>query len=166
MAASVPPDASEKLRKMRATVQLNQCANCLVFGWKQVEPESLQKCGRCKVLQYCSKECQVEHWALVHKAHCQKIAWARQSEESVGIFSQHPFPDPQVSVQSGSEETTEVLVDIIQKVLVRLKSTDPAVFLLIDQLPKLEDLMEMNRMWIWSDRKLFPAGEQWIKIGK
>ena len=153
MAVSVPPDTFEELREMRATVLSNKCANCLVCDWEQVKPESLQKCGRCKVLQYCSKDCQAEHWALVHKVHCQKMAWARQSDESVGIFSQHPFPDPEVGVQS---ETTLVLVDIIQKVLVRLKSSNPAAFLHIDQLPKLEAIMEMNRMWCYANRKVFP----------
>ena len=151
--ASIPPGTFEELREMRVTVLWNKCANCLVFGWEQVKPESLQKCGRCKVLQYCSKECQAEHWALVHKVHCQKMAWARQSDESVGIFSQDPFPDPEVGVQS---ETTLVLVDIIQKVLVRLKSSNPAAFLHIDQLPKLEAIMEMNRMWCYANRKVFP----------
>ena len=168
MAASLPPDTCEELRRMRATIQLNMCANCFVFDWEQMEPESLQKCGRCKVLQYCSRECQAEHWALVHKGHCKHMAWARQSEEAgkkpVGIYSHHPFPDPEAGVESGSAETTEVLVDAVQKVLMRLKSTNPALFLQIDQLPQLEDIMEMNRMQIWAHRKLFPEKYRHIKI--
>ena len=96
MAASVLPDAVETLRLMRSNIQLNQCANCFVFGWEEAHSESLQQCGRCKLLHYCSEECQKEHWALVHKAHCKKLASARQSEElgkePVGVYSQHPFP--------------------------------------------------------------------------
>ena len=127
MAASVPPDTLEELRKMRF------CANCRIFEWEQVKPESLQKCGRCKLLQYCSTQCQAEHWALVHKSQCKILAWARQSEEvgkePVGIFSQHPFPDHEACLQSGSVETTEVLVALVQKVLAQIRSTDPALFL-------------------------------------
>ena len=70
MAASVPLDAFETVRKMRSNIRLNKCANCVVFGWKQAESQSLQQCGRCKVLLYCGEECQREHWALVHKAQC------------------------------------------------------------------------------------------------
>ena len=92
MASSVSPDTFEKLRLMRASTQINLCANCFVFHWKEVKPDSLQKCGRCKVLQYCSKECQEEHWDMVHKEHCGKMARARKSAESVGIYSHHPFP--------------------------------------------------------------------------
>ena len=120
------------------------------------------------MLQYCSQRCQAEHWALVHKAHCKQMAWARQSEEGgkepVGIYSHHPFPDPEAGVESGSAETTQVLVALVQKVLVRLKSTNPALFLQIDQLPQLEDIMEMNRMQIWAHRKLFPEKYRHIKI--
>ena len=61
MAASIPPDTSDILKMMRANTLLNKCGNCYVFGWRQVDSESLQKCGRCKVLQYCSQQCQAEH---------------------------------------------------------------------------------------------------------
>ena len=125
--------------------------------------ESLQKCGRCKVLQYCSRECQTEHWELVHKAHCRKLARAKQVEGvgrgPVGVFSQHPFPD--LDAESGSAETymaetTEVLVDIVQKLLVRLKFRNSPLFHSVDQLLQLENIMEMNRMKIWGHRKLYP----------
>ena len=159
MATSVPRLELEDLRKMRTSIQRNLCANCSLFDWIQVESECLQQCGGCKVLQYCSPQCQAEHWALVHKAHCRMLARARQSEEAgkdpVGIFSQHPFPDPETDVQSGL--SAEVLVALVQKVLMRMKSMmDPALFLHIDQLPQLEDMMEMNRRQIWAHRKLFP----------
>ena len=163
MAASIPPPTFEKLRHVcafnRGSILLNLCANCSLFDWKQVDSESLQKCGRCKVLQYCSQQCQAEHWALVHKSHCQKMAWARQqSEEPVGIYSHHPFPDPEAAagVQSGSADTTEVLVALVQRFLMQIKSTDLALFLHIEQLPQLEDMMEMNRRKIWAHRKLYP----------
>jgi len=30
----------------------------------------VQSCGRCKVLRYCGKECQSNHWKLIHKKLC------------------------------------------------------------------------------------------------
>ena len=163
MAASIPLPTFEELRNVcaynRGYILLNVCANCSLFDWKQVESESLQKCGRCKVLEYCSQQCQAEHWALVHKAHCKKMSLARQQrKEPVGIFSHHPFPHPEAAgVQSGSADTTEVLVALVQRFLMQIKSmVDPALFLHIYQLPQLEDVMEMNRRKIWAHRKLYP----------
>ena len=51
-----------------------ECANCIVFQWEQPAVGNLQKCSRCKVLQYCSKDCQKEHWMLVHKEQCKQLA--------------------------------------------------------------------------------------------
>ena len=84
--------------------------------------------------------------------------------EPVGIFSQHPFPDPGAGVQSGPVETTEVLVALVQKVLVQIKSTNPNLFLQIDQLPQLEALMEVNRRQIWAHRKVFPVQHKDVYI--
>jgi len=32
--------------------------------------QTVQSCGRCKVLRYCGKECQKNHWKLIHKKLC------------------------------------------------------------------------------------------------
>lgn len=40
------------------------CTNCGKEG------NSLQKCGSCKVVLYCSRECQIEHWKNGHKETC------------------------------------------------------------------------------------------------
>lgn len=34
-------------------------------------PDTLQRCGRCKVVTYCSRECQKIHWK-VHKKYCKE----------------------------------------------------------------------------------------------
>ena len=58
-----------------------KCANCLLFGWAQPEdPGSLQRCGKCKVLQYCDKECQAEHWMLVDKLARLTVIWICEFE--------------------------------------------------------------------------------------
>lgn len=36
------------------------------------EGEKLKRCSKCKVVKYCSAECQREDWAL-HKAVCRKV---------------------------------------------------------------------------------------------
>ena len=45
---------------------LRECANCLIFNYRS-EEGLLQQCSRCKVTVYCDKQCQEEHWHLVHK---------------------------------------------------------------------------------------------------
>ena len=84
---------------------LDQCVNCLVFKWGQPEElTTLRKCKQCKVVQYCSESCQKEHWNLVHKKQCKKIASAIASYRVIGddcgvsrVFScTIPFP-PQSS---------------------------------------------------------------------
>ena len=52
-----------------------ECANCLLHGWKPEEGQrSLQQCSKCKLIQYCSKECQAEHWKRVHQKQCRYFA--------------------------------------------------------------------------------------------
>ena len=57
---------------------LNECVNCIVFGWKQPKNPTmvLKTCGTCKLMKYCSQECQREHWRLVHRKHCKDLAVA------------------------------------------------------------------------------------------
>ena len=44
------------------------CGQC---GRTQEEGEKFLVCGRCKVLAYCSKACQKQHWRGGHKVTCQ-----------------------------------------------------------------------------------------------
>ena len=61
-----------------------RCANCDVFGWKQVDPtiSPLKRCTGCYKISYCSKECQEEHWHKVHKRHCKYFSGKKPLEES------------------------------------------------------------------------------------
>ena len=34
----------------------------------------LQKCGQCRTVSYCRKECQREHWLQAHKGECKGLA--------------------------------------------------------------------------------------------
>ena len=35
---------------------------------------TLLQCGQCKIVSYCSRQCQVEHWHRVHKQQCKYLA--------------------------------------------------------------------------------------------
>ncbi len=45
---------------------LKYCANC------NISAPNLKKCGRCKDIYYCSRECQVVNWTK-HKPNCGKL---------------------------------------------------------------------------------------------
>ncbi|KAJ7491459.1 hypothetical protein B0H11DRAFT_2009139 [Mycena galericulata] len=46
------------------------CGNCS-------KASASQKCGRCKMMTYCNRECQAAHWAT-HKKHCKVIEMSPQ----------------------------------------------------------------------------------------
>lgn len=52
-----------------------QCEFCFAKG------NNLSKCGNCKIMYYCSKECQKEHWKKVHKYCCKTLAAANQTKK-------------------------------------------------------------------------------------
>jgi len=55
--------------------QEKHCFNCSYNRWQQPEDEtSIQQCAKCKMVTYCSKECQKEHWHNVHKEHCKYLS--------------------------------------------------------------------------------------------
>lgn len=45
------------------------CANC-GKPKEQAKNGRLSRCTKCKVMQYCSKECQLQHWRAGHKIDC------------------------------------------------------------------------------------------------
>ena len=58
----------------RPGVETRDCANfCkLILGHK------LYDCSGCKVVSYCSKLCQREHWFTAHKNHCKFLNGSRK----------------------------------------------------------------------------------------
>ena len=58
-----------------AGTRIRCCEHCSFFGRKQPDDKSvLHQCSRCKLLFYCSEQCQLEHWYNVHKKHCKYLA--------------------------------------------------------------------------------------------
>merc|ERR1719397_1195306 len=70
------------------------CANCFVkvancepkendwYGCKCQNCQSLKfsRCGRCHIMPYCSRDCQLEHWSS-HKKICKKFSKGDQVQE-------------------------------------------------------------------------------------
>ena len=46
------------------------------------KPGCIQKCGKCGKVYYCTRECQVGHWKLLHKHFCGKVQQKRGIELS------------------------------------------------------------------------------------
>jgi len=45
---------------------------CRICGKPPTATEPLKRCGSCKLLLYCTKECQAKDWSI-HKTHCKKV---------------------------------------------------------------------------------------------
>ena len=76
-------DVRKSSKKLAAEV-VEACANvsCTVVGHEVVK----YKCAQCKVVCYCSKKCQREHWRVDggnHKSYCTPAA-AAEGKESTG----------------------------------------------------------------------------------
>jgi len=133
------------------------CANCRVFQWSQPESSALKQCSKCKVLKYCSEDCQVEHWKLVHSKHCKELAAAKKDESEgknkspmpVSIWSNHPFP-----LDGVKEDVHEVLLICIEKILAKMKKLGhPAFSAFPAELEQLEQKLAKCRAIIWFRRK-------------
>ena len=80
MASALPAPETKPVKPF-----LENCANCMLFTWKQPESQHqqpLQMCTRCRVPNYCGKECQEEHWNKVHKNHCKYLAGIKTATHS------------------------------------------------------------------------------------
>ena len=144
---------------------LKQCANCLVYGWTQPEDlDTLQQCSRCKVLLYCDKECQKEHWMRVHKQHCKKLTEAKKKERSnvsisgrsaVSIYSHHPFP-----LEGLSGDLKEGLILVIRRIINKLQSSHhPAFSAFESDIKSLEKSTINAQRRIWCNRKVYPKDQ-------
>jgi len=51
----------------------DRCTNCTLYGWK-CDMSKPKRCAACKLVSYCSRICQLEHWNKVHKKHCKYLA--------------------------------------------------------------------------------------------
>jgi hypothetical protein len=66
----ISPSAEVQKKLELAKIQVgdkfkNNCYHC-----GTVNEKALKKCGKCARARYCSRECQVEDWAMGHKVLC------------------------------------------------------------------------------------------------
>ena len=54
-----------------------------MYKWDHPVITALRKCGGCHKMFYCSRECQEEHWAKVHKKHCKYFTGAKNRKDTV-----------------------------------------------------------------------------------
>lgn len=87
---SLTPSQQERIKALiNRVVSDGKCTNCREAGGL------MQKCGRCKRVAYCTKECQVTHWKSEHKKICRApgifkngdIVRVSQTVSDVLIFS-------------------------------------------------------------------------------
>ena len=58
----------------------NDRASCLGC-YKILPADQLQKCAKCRLVQYCSKKCQIDHWRAEHKDDCKLLRSARKAKD-------------------------------------------------------------------------------------
>ncbi|OAX31589.1 hypothetical protein K503DRAFT_777457, partial [Rhizopogon vinicolor AM-OR11-026] len=94
---SDPKRAFEAFRKMKPKIpppEMLPCANVDVEKYKVCQKQGTKACSACKLVSYCSKECQKNHWRI-HKHDCKnrlksndwKPAWVVESRLPMSFFS-------------------------------------------------------------------------------
>lgn len=58
--------AKENLEKLEYAMKLDGCNLCRK-PWSHAAPK---RCSKCKIMYYCSKNCQLKHWRMGHKVDC------------------------------------------------------------------------------------------------
>jgi len=81
----------------------NLCANC---GKGEEESDNLKSCAACKLVKYCSRECQIAHRPQ-HKKECKKRVIELHEEK---LFADPPPPEecPICMLPLSSEDRTEM----------------------------------------------------------
>ena len=140
--------AEASLTNARIT-KMKFCPNCEVFGWVQLEPEKLKQCSKCKVVQYCSKSCQREHWRLVHKHQCEELASVGERGKPISDFKLLDGSDP-----------LQDLVTQAEKILQRMynsRSMSKSVYTKVSsQLDQLQKELEKCMLTALAHKTVFP----------
>ena len=106
------------------------CANCSNYNWDQPKnKELMQRCSSCKLIYYCSKECQLEHWKKVHKHHCSFLAGTKVQSNIDHDLSQCRYcikesEDPKINKSSGILGCPHHLIKLVDGVKCEYPSVD------------------------------------------
>ena len=71
---------SLKEENLERCFKTQSCNGCL----KTFDPKNLNKCSKCKLVRYCSKECQRLDWKRNHKEDCSILLATRKSMKNAG----------------------------------------------------------------------------------
>ena len=83
------------------------CYNCDIYEWKQPEDSSIiKKCAKCEFVNYCSSQCEEEHWENIHKHHCKYLGKEEVLEKS--IHEKEDCPACQEELSTGEIEIKDV----------------------------------------------------------
>ena len=96
MAAQATSDIERRVHELESKIQVHEtypdglgypeswkggraCTNCVIYRWT-CDMKNPKKCSRCKLLVYCSRICQLEHYNKTHKSHCKYLAGIKVKE--------------------------------------------------------------------------------------
>ena len=94
-------------RKSSPVATASDLRRCSGVGCNNVEssPREFKLCAGCKVCQYCSRECQIKHWKLQHKAVCCRDA-TKKEPTGVLLKSSPPLLEESITVEQAVEEAS------------------------------------------------------------
>jgi hypothetical protein len=61
VALPLPPEPPPSIPEQQLLKRCDYCGHA---------KGSIKKCSRCRLRQYCGKECQLNHWKLIHREEC------------------------------------------------------------------------------------------------
>ena len=99
MATQTTSDIERRVHELESKIQVHEtypdglgypeswkggraCTNCVIYRWT-CDMSNPKKCSRCKLLIYCSRICQLEHYNKTHKNHCKYLAGLKVKEGSI-----------------------------------------------------------------------------------
>ncbi|KAG0697937.1 hypothetical protein DFH29DRAFT_944009 [Suillus ampliporus] len=104
----------DRLKPKFPPLDVLPCANVQVTQFKACPKQGIKTCSACKLVSYCSKECQENHWRI-HKRDCKnqlksddwKPAWVVERRLPTSLQTQTSFPTSLFSGQNLPTHITE-----------------------------------------------------------
>lgn len=141
----------------RTLTSFGLCAVCSTPTKKQ--------CSRCKAVKYCSRECQVAHWADGHRQECQEVKQQPVTSDVSNVVSNVKdlksflTKDDNLSERGSSEEETREQRQPAASVkLLRVVETHSADGSLPNPCKILFPYEYFVELFCWSNLKLVPCG--------
>ena len=106
-------------------MDINVCGNC---GRNSDQDETFKHCSRCKIVVYCCRACQVQHWKNGHKQDCRAASEREEyvvkkqnktvaaAEDPSNLFKPSKASDKPVLSSSGTGAPEELLLQVTTRV--------------------------------------------------